>query len=106
MKAKDTLLREAKAFIEQYYQETGKAGLASRWAEVQAQIRDTGTYTHTYEELNVGAKVAWRNSNRCIGRLFWKTLKVLDHRQSTSEATFIQALRAARQGLGHWRDPY
>ncbi|WP_368738983.1 nitric oxide synthase oxygenase, partial [Staphylococcus aureus] len=35
---------------------------------IELEIKETGTYTHTEEELIYGAKMAWRNSNRCIGR--------------------------------------
>ena len=35
---------------------------------IQAQIRETGTYRHTADELEFGARLAWKNSNRCIGR--------------------------------------
>jgi nitric-oxide synthase len=39
--------------------------------------------------LTNGARVAWRNSARCIGRLHWETLEVRDLRHlSTAEAIF------------------
>ncbi len=41
-----------------------------RLHDIELEIKETGTYTHTEEELIYGAKMAWRNSNRCIGRLF------------------------------------
>lgn len=47
---------------------------------VRQEIRATGTYRHTTEELTFGARVAWRNSNRCIGRLYWRSLRVRDLR--------------------------
>jgi nitric oxide synthase oxygenase domain/subunit len=37
--------------------------------EVRAQIERYGTYAHTEAELAFGARAAWRNSSRCIGRL-------------------------------------
>ncbi len=51
-----------------------------RISEVQEQIRRTGTYRHTMEELTIGAKVAWRNHARCIGRFAWRGLQVIDAR--------------------------
>jgi hypothetical protein len=39
-----------------------------RLFEVQTEISVTGTYTHTSEELEIGARLAWRNSAKCIGR--------------------------------------
>ncbi|MEO1627642.1 MAG: nitric oxide synthase oxygenase [Bacteroidota bacterium] len=92
MKPIDTVLQEAKAFIDQYYDELAKEGKEQRWADVKAQMEKTGTYVHTHEELSHGAKLAWRNSNRCIGRLFWKTLRVLDCRSIATESAFVSAL--------------
>jgi nitric-oxide synthase, bacterial len=51
-----------------------------RRAEVLNEIATTGTYTHTPHELELGAKLAWRNHTRCIGQLFWRTLTVRDCR--------------------------
>ena len=42
------------------------------------EIERTGTYRHTAEELTWGARVAWRNASRCIGRLYWHSLQVRD----------------------------
>src|ERR1700722_12498721 len=39
-----------------------------------------GTYRHTAAELTFAAQVAWRNSARCIGRLYWRSLRVRDRR--------------------------
>lgn len=56
------------------------------------EIGRTGTYTLTTEELTEGAKLAWRNSNRCIGRLFWQTLTVRDARHVTTFDDVFEAL--------------
>lgn len=42
--------------------------LKKRMFEVYMEITTTGQYTHTKEEIEVGAKLAWRNSSKCIGR--------------------------------------
>lgn len=47
-----------------------------RWAEVRAAIEKSGTYDLTEIELNYGAKLAWRNAPRCIGRGQWSKLQV------------------------------
>lgn len=39
-----------------------------RLFEVHTEISATGTYTHTKEELEIGARLSWRNSAKCIGR--------------------------------------
>lgn len=75
------LLAEAEHFVSLYHHEQlGGHGLTRRLAQVRAQIEDSGTYWHTQAELTFGARVAWRNSARCIGRLYWRSLKVLDRR--------------------------
>lgn len=44
------------------------------------EILRNGYYWHTDIELNYGAKLAWRNSNKCIGRIYWQSLIVRDER--------------------------
>lgn len=56
------------------------------------EIAKTGEYTPTTEELTFGARVAWRNSNRCIGRLFWNSLKVFDERHLETADEIYEAL--------------
>ncbi|QPC48322.1 nitric oxide synthase oxygenase [Mangrovibacillus cuniculi] len=88
------LIEEAEKFIVQFYIENqlSEEDLHRRLTEVKEEIRETGTYKHTYDELDYGAKLAWRNSNRCIGRLFWKTLHVLDVRDSKTPQEVESAL--------------
>ncbi|MCA1055980.1 nitric oxide synthase oxygenase [Rossellomorea aquimaris] len=86
------LYNEAKAFIEQYYVENEKDGVEERLSGVKEEINAHGTYTHTYDELVFGAKLAWRNSNRCIGRLFWNSLHVFDEREASTEEDVFNAL--------------
>lgn len=77
------LYQNATEFLNLYYKESNKSGLRERLIEVRNDIEKTGTYVHTLDEIEFGASVAWRNSNRCIGRLFWKSIKVLDCRSVT-----------------------
>jgi nitric-oxide synthase len=94
------LQAEAAAFLRQFHAENRSAGpVAERIAAVRARIEQTGSYEHTAEELEYGARVAWRNSSRCIGRLYWRSLRVRD-RRSVSAAEQVAAecfahLRAA-----------
>lgn len=84
---------EARAYLAQFYREKGApSAFAARWAQVSAEIERTGTYVQTYDELSFGAKLAWRNSTRCIGRLFWNGLKVRDMRHLTTEEEVLAAL--------------
>jgi nitric-oxide synthase len=99
----ETDLDEAIQFIEQFHAENPDAGSVERrtaWA--RAEILTTGTYQHTTAELTWGARVAWRNSARCIGRLYWNSLRVRDLR-SVRDADSVAAhcrkhLRLAGEG--------
>lgn len=44
------------------------------------------------ELIEFAARVAWRNSNRCIGRLVWQTLAVRDFRHVSCEESAFDAL--------------
>jgi nitric-oxide synthase, bacterial len=89
-----SLFEQAHEFLQQYYSESNLSGLEKRLDQVQVEILQTGTYRLTEKELSFGAKLAWRNSNRCMGRLFWKTL-------SSAAEVFADALahlKSATQG--------
>ena len=62
----------------------------------------TGTYWRTAAELAYAARVAWRNAGRCIGRLYWRSLRVRDRRDVTSAgeiaAECVAHLREATNG--------
>lgn len=47
-----------------------------RLREVEASIEATGTYQLLEPELVFGAKQAWRNAARCVGRIQWNKLQV------------------------------
>lgn len=83
-KTVNLLYKNATEFLKLYYKESNKLGLNVRLSEVRDEIKKSGTYNHTIEEIAFGAAVAWRNSNRCIGRLFWKSLKIVDCRSVTN----------------------
>ena len=71
---------------------------------IRAEIEKTGTYEHTFEELEHGAKMAWRNSNRCIGRLFWDKLRVTDARSCrTADDTAAALLEHIRYATNDGR---
>ena len=76
------LLAAAERFIALFHGENPGAGtLSARMQQVSSEVKAHGTYWHTPEELAFAARVAWRNSSRCIGRLYWRTLRVRDRRQ-------------------------
>ncbi|WP_172256132.1 nitric oxide synthase oxygenase [Saccharibacillus deserti] len=94
MNARTALLAEAELFIRKCYAELERTGEEAdrRIGEIAEEIEESGTYVHTYEELRHGARMAWRSSNRCIGRLPWDSLHVIDRRELSSEEEIAQAL--------------
>ncbi len=79
---------EVRDFFDQYREHTNMPAdeCARRLAEVEAEIAFRGTYDHTTDELTVGARLAFRNHLRCIGRPYWRSLAVRDCRHLTSTA--------------------
>jgi nitric-oxide synthase len=91
---------EAEDFLRRCYAENPRLGpVEPRLAIVRAQIAATGAYVHTTDELGYGAKMAWRNASRCIGRLYWRSLVVLDRRRARTAdeifALLVHHLQAA-----------
>ena len=76
-------------FVKLYQYENQKSveWLEGRLADIEATDFDLTT-----EELEFGARVAWRNSNKCIGRLFWQSLKIFDRRKMLCEEEIFEAL--------------
>lgn len=70
-----------------------------RTRHARREVAQRGAYTHTADELEFGARVAWRNANRCIGRLYWRSLIVRDRRHVRSAdgvaAECVQHLKVA-----------
>lgn len=82
--------KETMEFLTLYKKENG---LPDQWLRDRLdEITKVGEYIPTTEELTFGARVAWRNSNRCIGRLFWNSLQVFDERQLHTEEEIFKAL--------------
>ena len=87
---------QAEAFISSMQQFEGNQSNSDKWKQrldsIKKSIEETGTYSHTLEELSFGAKLAWRNSNRCIGRHFWRQLDVFDCRALKTKEAIMDAL--------------
>ncbi|RUS45521.1 nitric oxide synthase oxygenase [Cohnella sp. AR92] len=88
------LYKEAEAFVRTGHGELGtpEAEVARRLGQIEAAIRQEGNYAHSTEELAHGARMAWRNANRCIGRLFWNRMHVFDERGCETEGQVYEAL--------------
>ena len=79
----DAAINQAKDFLQQYYSDTlnhekPSQPQAVREKEVLEQLRLTGSYSLTRDELVWGARMAWRNAPRCPARVIWKKLTVFD----------------------------
>ncbi|XP_010855667.1 PREDICTED: nitric oxide synthase, endothelial [Bison bison bison] len=83
----EQLLSQARDFINQYYSSIKRSGSQAheeRLQEVEAEVASTGTYPLRESELVFGAKQAWRNAPRCVGRIQWGKLQVFDARDCSS----------------------
>ena len=73
-----TPLEEARRLLEQYYGETrAMAAFPARWQQVEQEFAATG---------------AWRNSTRCVGRLYWEGLALRDFRHVTTGEGMLDAI--------------
>lgn len=85
---------EAQIFLHQMARETGMKDIERRIDTMKDEVKRTGLWNQTSEELTFGARVAWRNSIRCIGRMFWPSLKVFDARSLTRPDEIFEAILA------------
>lgn len=83
--AKAKLLREAYEFQRMC------DGDPSRWSSIQAEVEATGTYELTFDELEFGARTAWRNAPKCANRKFWKDLMLRDERAAATNKDMFDA---------------
>ncbi|KAF4518199.1 hypothetical protein B566_EDAN005924 [Ephemera danica] len=77
-RSKEEVLRLAKEFLDQYFlsiRRLNSPAHVARWAQVSEEVETGGAYQLTGTELTFGAKLAWRNSVRCIGRIQWSKLQ-------------------------------
>ncbi len=95
--------RAALDFLAQFFREYPRpqTEMVRRMHAVSFEIERTGTYRHTPEELVWGARVAWRNSSRCIGRLYWNSLQVRDLRDVKTAAEVAEGCFEHLRGT--WR---
>ncbi|XP_061116719.1 nitric oxide synthase, brain [Conger conger] len=86
-RTKEELLPLATDFIDQYYtsiKRFGSKAHTDRLEEVTKEVESTGSYQLKDTELIYGAKHAWRNASRCVGRIQWSKLQVFDARDCTT----------------------
>ena len=97
----ESKIEEATAFLRQFAAETDMLAtpddLQDRIDDVTADIRAYGSYRHTYEELQFGCRLAWRNSGRCVMRKVSFNLELRDCRSvKTSHECFHQIVEHLR----------
>nr|CCC18661.1 nitric oxide synthase [Scylla paramamosain] len=88
-------LKLAREFIDEYYHSIKRYNSEQhrlRWEHVCREMNERGTYDLTQTELVYGAKLAWRNAPRCIGRIQWSKLQVFDARYVTTASGMFEAL--------------
>lgn len=84
-----TISKETEDFLELFANEYNKD---EHWLAEQKRLLSEEQFELTTEMLEAGAKIAWRNSNKCIGRLFWQSLKVFDRRTLLTAEEVFDAL--------------
>jgi nitric-oxide synthase len=94
----ESLMASAERFITMFHIENRAGPPDRRLGQIRREIAATGTYWHTPAELTFGARVAWRNSSRCIGRLHWPSLRVRDRREVAGAADI------AAESVAHLRE--
>ncbi len=89
-----TTLQEATDYLILFAREQNLSAedLEQRLNQIYQEYEETGTYWQLTEELAYGAKVAWRNSVNCIGRIGWQSLTVRDLRHLTTAEDIFAAI--------------
>jgi nitric oxide synthase oxygenase domain/subunit/ferredoxin-NADP reductase/CRP-like cAMP-binding protein len=84
---------QAEQFLREFHLESRPdTDPAARLAEVRAALAAEGCWEKTFDELAFAARVAWRNAERCVGRLYWQGLHLRDCRRLRDPAEMAEAL--------------
>ena len=84
---------QAAQFLREFYAEhQPDHSPDERIAEVREAFATTGTWVMHPDELRHAALLAWRNAERCVGRLYWKGLHIRDCRHITEPDAIAAAL--------------
>lgn len=86
---RDRLAEEATSFYS--LPELMEITSGERLKSALTDIAMTGSYAQTYDELLTGARLAWRNHARCVGRYSWRTLRLIDARSCETAAEVAEA---------------
>ncbi|MFM7312085.1 MAG: nitric oxide synthase oxygenase [Cyanobium sp.] len=86
-------LAEAHSFLDSFRREAAPdLDLDGRLAEVAAQLQRCGQWQPSHAELRFGASLAWRQAERCVGRLYWQGLQLFDRRDLRTAEAMAEAL--------------
>lgn len=87
----DDPLRELVDFFQQISKETDK-DYTARLSKLQRLMHNgqEALITLNKDEVDWAGKIAWRNSEKCIGRLPWKSLKCFDAQSTLSSRELFQ----------------
>lgn len=75
--------QQTEHFLRQFYAEHDVPVDDSRIEMACKNLDEGGDWKPTFDELAHGVRVAWRNAQRCVGRLYWKSLHLQDYRDLT-----------------------
>lgn len=94
MKPQNINLQEITDYLTLFAREQNLSAenIKQRLDRIYVECEQTGSYWQTTKELTYGAKVAWRNSVNCIGRIGWQNLNVRDLRHLTTAEDIFAAL--------------
>ena len=85
--------QEAAAFLDAYRRERDpELDLDARLAGVAEALRQRGQWHPSHAELAFGASLAWRQAERCVGRLYWQGLQLFDRRDLRDADAMAEAL--------------
>ena len=90
----DQVVKESRDFLKIYHQDkqTSKDDYEERLKEIEDEIRLTGNVSYSTDELRYGCQLAWRNAARCINRLYWQTMDIIDRRDVKTNDEMFHAI--------------
>ena len=85
-----TSAEQTRLLLRQIYSEIdgSNASLDARLKQMSHEL----DFEPNRTELTYAAKLAWRNSTKCVGRLYWKGLQVFDSRESDTVDSIFDAM--------------
>jgi nitric-oxide synthase len=86
-------LDEARSLLESFRRELEPAlNVEKRLEQVLAELKRHGQWQLSHAELRYGARLAWRQAERCVGRLYWQGLELFDRRTLRAAEDIAEAL--------------